>query len=750
MNISAKLALAFGAVVGTFAVAGMLIFWNLALLRSADAHVRERVSFNELALEYRHGAQEASLGAAQLASGNAMGEQRLREGTASMKSSRLLLAARSSNAAGRSEVLELERVEKLTIAATLRLAALVRSKSPQLLIDQELAFLSARADALNLRLEALFDETRDEVDTTMALADAIGTRVQAETGYALLVCVLFSVAVAMLVFRSIAGPLARLDDGVRRIGAGNLDYLIPVTSKDEVGKLTRAFNDMTVSLRSAMSALDGRNRDMRLVLDHVNQGLLTMTREGVVSGERSAITDKWLGPVPAQTTLWGHLQARDALFADTLQNSWEQVIDDFLPLELTLGQMPKVAVVSERHLEFEYMPIWEGARIDKLLVVISDVSERLARERDRAHQEDVLRIFQAVQRDKQGFVDFFAEGTALVSALTRVDANTDFVVLKRQIHTLKGNSAVFGIMSVAKTCHELETRMAENATKHVELEELEQLRVRWGELTAIVLKLLGDDALRIEIDDDEFVGILDALVKGRARREIVRMVAAWRVERVQTRLNFFAEQARELAARLNKAPLLVNVESNGLRLPRGTFANFWMNLSHAIRNALDHGIEPAAERVQHGKSGPGTLTLSTRLIDDELAIEVADNGRGIDWPRIAAKAKEHQLPANTPEELVQALFFDGLSTASAVSDVSGRGVGMAALRDACAHLGGRIVIQSTPDEGTRMSFLFPRQLMFDETVVELTTRPIANSLPPGQRGSVPVPSEAEARIRALV
>jgi two-component system chemotaxis sensor kinase CheA len=732
MTILAKLGLGFGAVVTTFGLTGALILWNLQLLRSADAHVRDRVSFNEIALEYRHGAQDASLGAAQLASGNAMGEQRISEGTASMKRSRLSLRSRINSQAQRDEVHELERVENLTVAATEHVASLVHAKSSPQLVARELAFLSARADALNLRLEALFEETREEVEATMLLSDAIGSRVQLQTRYSLLACFMVSLLVSVLVFRSIARPLAKLDEGVRHISAGDLAHVIPVTSKDEIGALTRAFNEMTLGLRKAMTALDGRNHDMRVVLDHVNQGLLTMARDGSVTAERSAMVGKWLGEISSETTLWAHFEALDPRFASALQINWEQVLDDFLPLELSLDQLPKTAQISGRHLEVEYRPIFEAAAISKLLVVISDVSDRVAREKARAHEQEVLAIFQAIQRDKQGFLDFFAEGTELVASCSRPRADSDLIMFKRQVHTLKGNSSIFGIISVATTCHDLETRMIDEPGA-TSFPEIEALRARWDELAKIVEKLVGESSTRIELDDDEFAEILEAVVKGRSRRELARMVANWRMERVQHRLTRFAEQARVLAARLGKAPLMVRVESSGMRLPRNAFQNFWRALVHAIRNAVDHGIEGPEERARSGKTEPALLTLSTRVVGEELAIEVADNGRGIDWLRIAEKAREHELPAETQEDLVQALFWDGVSTADAVSDVSGRGVGMAALRDACVRMAGRIVIESPHGQGTKMSFRFPLQIMSDETIVELNGMAIANSLLPEAR-----------------
>jgi HAMP domain-containing protein/HPt (histidine-containing phosphotransfer) domain-containing protein len=728
MTIRTRLWLGFGSVVTIFGLCGGLILMNLHLLRSTDEHVRDRVSFNEIALEYRHAALDMTLGASQVAAGNVMGEQRIREGTQGTSKSRKLLEARLTSEAERRQLQELARVERLTVAAAERVVDLVRTKASHVLVQQELAFLSARSDALNLGLEALFDETREEVVQTMATSAQIGTRVQTQTIWALLASAAFSMLVSFAVFRSIARPLARLDDGVRKLSEGDLTHTIAVTSKDEIGKLTIAFNDMTGGLRRAMSALDARNQDMRVVLDHVHQGLLTMNRDGSVSQERSAVVEKWLGPLDAEAALWASCSRHDATFAQSLELAWGDVLEDVMPIELTLDQMPKKLRVGDRHLELEYRPIFADERLSKLLVVISDVSDRVAREKARAHEQEVMAIFQAIQRDKQGFLEFFAEGTELVEALDATRPCIDEVTRKREIHTLKGSSGMFGITSVAEACHALETAMADGMSPQ---EPMAQVAMRWEELAKVVANLAGASAAKIEIDDEEYTTLLHAVARGTPRRELARMVANWRMERVELRFQRLAEQARGLARRLDKGPLQVVVEPNGARLPRDTFASFWGAFVHAIRNALDHGLELPSEREAMGKPAAGTLTLSTSLEDAHLCIDVADDGRGIDWRRIAAKAKDAGLPHATEQDLVEALFSDGVSTADAVTDVSGRGVGMAALRDVCARLGGRIVIQSTLGIGTRISFRFPANVLSERTAVEIATLPFAATLPPG-------------------
>jgi two-component system chemotaxis sensor kinase CheA len=92
---------------------------------------------------------------------------------------------------------------------------------------------------------------------------------------------------------------------------------------------------------------------------------------------------------------------------------------------------------------------------------------------------------------------------------------------------------------------------------------------------------------------------------------------------------------------------------------------------------------------------------------DALVVEIADDGRGIDWSRVRDKATAAGLPANNQSDLVEAVFADGVSTAQETTELSGRGVGLAAVRAACKSLGGAAELDSTPGQGTRFRFRVP-------------------------------------------
>lgn len=147
-------------------------------------------------------------------------------------------------------------------------------------------------------------------------------------------------------------------------------------------------------------------------------------------------------------------------------------------------------------------------------------------------------------------------------------------------------------------------------------------------------------------------------------------------------------------------------DDGGVRLER-TWVPFWSAFADGVRNAVDHGIETPEERKEKGKSEHGAVVLRAKTEGAELVIEIADDGRGIDWAAVREKANRAGLPSDGDEALQAALFSDGLSTAEQVTSLSGRGVGMGALREATHTFGGRLVVESSADAGTTVRMTFP-------------------------------------------
>jgi two-component system chemotaxis sensor kinase CheA len=472
--------------------------------------------------------------------------------------------------------------------------------------------------------------------------------------------------------------------------------------------IARSFFDNVIGLERIVQArtaeLDRRNHDMRLVLDNVAQGFVAVDRDGVPSAERSLAFDKWFGASRPGETIFDLFANTSREFADLSRLGWTEVTEAVMPLELTLAQMPKDLAVHKTAYRVAYVPIGEGQTPPRFLVVVTDVTAEVLGERSERDRHEEMQLFERFLADRLAVGDFFEEGRAMVDAMTGTKAlGTD--TLKRMLHTLKGNSAIFGLQSLTSVCHELETYVVEEDTVPP-ASELAKLRERWDRLASSLERLIGADRHVIQISESEHAALEQAVRRGAPNATILNMVHSLKLEPTQRRLEHFGEQVQRIAARLEK-DVAVRVEAHDLRVDPRHWAAFWTAFIHAVRNAVDHGLETAEERKRSGKSAQAFIALRTCVRGDRYVIEVADDGRGIDWGRIAAKAVAMGIPSTTEEQLRAAIFQDGVSTATQVTDLSGRGIGMGALRAATLSLGGELGIETRLGLGTTLRMSFP-------------------------------------------
>jgi signal transduction histidine kinase len=448
-----------------------------------------------------------------------------------------------------------------------------------------------------------------------------------------------------------------------------------------------------------------RNREMTDLLDNMDQGFLTMHRDGTLATERSALATRLLGGYQPGQRLWQAIEPHDADTAAWLELCWINVLEDALPIELTLYQMPSKLAIGDRSYRIEYKPRIQHGVVGDTLVVLTDTTAERARDRAEAAERDLLRMVERMTRDRTGFAEFVEETDRLLGRIDGVPADGVSDELKREVHTLKGNCAIYGVSQLSEACHVLEDRIAADGA--LDRSVVHAIVQAWSELKTKLERIFGGPpGAGIDVGPDDLAELRAAIARGAALGMIERIVQRWALERTRPRLERFAEQIRGLADRLGKGQVDVAVDDHGVRLDPAKFRPFWTALAHVVRNAVDHGLEPPAERAAAGKPEHGQIALITRCEAERVTIEVRDDGRGVDWEVLRARARDAARPHATRADLVDAMFSDGITTRDEVTETSGRGVGLAALRDTCKRLGGAIDVESEHGSGTRFRFTF--------------------------------------------
>ncbi len=255
-----------------------------------------------------------------------------------------------------------------------------------------------------------------------------------------------------------------------------------------------------------------------------------------------------------------------------------------------------------------------------------------------------------------------------------------------------------------------QTDRRSSQTVRVDMRRLDELMNLVGELVINRTRLQDIGAAHKLKDLNETLTRVDQISS--SLQNVVMQVRMVPIEQVFDR---FPRMVRDLSKKLNKKINLV-VEGKETEMDRTVIDEIGDPMVHLIRNSIDHGIESPEERVSKGKPEAGTITLVARHEGNNVIIEVKDDGKGVDPSIIGRLAVERglftsdQIAQIPPEEIIKIIFLPGFSTAQEVSDISGRGVGMDAVKAKLEDLNGQLDIESKVGEGSRIIIKLPLTL----------------------------------------
>jgi two-component system, chemotaxis family, sensor kinase CheA len=345
-------------------------------------------------------------------------------------------------------------------------------------------------------------------------------------------------------------------------------------------------------------------------------------------------------------------------------------------------------------------------------------------------------------------------------------------IVHREVHTLKGEAGIVGFTDVNLVCHKLEDVLAVARTNGYAVDEdfdlavnmalrfmamlvrkrvgtnlggfdlpgfirhIDELLVTWrGEVTGRsragsappITKLAGGTRAPRAMRDKMAPAAVDAFIEYAMSRgpRRNRLRASWHLLRelvgIQPavlgpqQLAKHASHAESLARELGKS-VKVTVELPALEVTSEVLAAVDAATLHLVRNAVDHGIEPAAARTAAGKPAGGAIRIAAQMQGDEVTLTVSDDGRGIDFARVQAAAIERGIIGEADaarfdrERWIELLCAPGFSTRAQASAISGRGVGLDAVRAAAGELGGDVDATSQAGAGSTwcVTFRVPR------------------------------------------
>ncbi|BET13504.1 MCP four helix bundle domain-containing protein [Pandoraea sputorum] len=610
------------------------------------------------------------------------------------------------------------------------------------------AFLFAMVAQYRDELEGVVNTLRVEKnrqkDSAIAtLNDTLSTTTTA-IGIVTGLAIVLLTAIGALLYRQITRPLSRMQAMMSEI-ANSQDFTrrVPVGRMDEIGHSIVAFNGMIEKIQERSAQLKQKTADIQAMLQNMQQGILTVVDGSKVHGEYSA----YLEAIFETQDIAGR-GVMDLVFADSDLGS-DTVSQVEAAIDACIGQDAINFAFNEHLLVGEIgkrMPDGRVKQLDltwsaitdetdtilRLMLCVRDVTElrELAAEANEQKQRlEMIGEILAVSQEKfhhfiESSTGFIRENERIIRKHSQADSAA-IAELFRNMHTIKGNARTYNLQYLTNVVHETEQRYHElRAPDEARLwdqdglmRELERVRDAVDTYAHINEMSLGRKGPGRTADEQSMVvdrahiraslrmleaadpNDLHQLVAMRdAVHQTLRLLGT---EGVGEALGGVLDSLPSLAGELGKPAPAVRIDDNGYRLRAPAVRILRDVFMHLLRNSMDHGLEGADERRAKGKPAAGTIDIEVGLDHNMLQVTLTDDGRGLALHRIRSIAVERGwITAETyvtDEQIAQFIFRPGFSTASSVTEVSGRGVGMDAVQDFVRREHGRIELRFTDE-----------------------------------------------------
>ncbi|NIF45095.1 HAMP domain-containing protein [Burkholderia sp. Tr-862] len=612
------------------------------------------------------------------------------------------------------------------------------------------AYLFANVAQYRDELESIVDtlrveKNRQKDDAISALNGMLSTTATAIAAVAGTVVVLLT-ALGFVLYRQIARPLIGMQTAMSEI-ATSQDFTrrVPVGRMDEIGHSIVAFNGMIEKIQENAAQLKQKTADIQAMLQNMQQGILTVVEGGVVHAEYSAyletifetsdIAGRDLMALVFDDSSIGadaRSQVEAAVHACLGEDSMNFAFNEHLLVNEVAKRMPDG---REKWLDLSWSAITdETDTVVRLMLCVRDVTEireLTAQAGEQQRRLEMIGEILSISQDKfHDFVHsakgFLSENERMIRQHERAD-HSIVAALFRNMHTIKGNARTYSLQHLTNIVHEAEQayeslRRADGGpewNRDALMDDLVRVREaveHYATINAVTLGRQGEparsggDYLMVErAHISESLRMLDGADPANAgdwhaaRDSVRRLLSQFGTQGIGDALGGVIESLPSLAAELGKPAPVVHIDSNGHRVRSEIGATLKNVFMHLLRNAIDHGIETSDERRAAGKPPAGKIDIAVDVEDGALRFVLGDDGRGLALDRIRGIARERgwidagNEAALTDEAVAELIFRPGFSTARAVTEVSGRGVGMDAVRNFLKRDGGDIALRFTDD-----------------------------------------------------
>jgi len=520
--------------------------------------------------------------------------------------------------------------------------------------------------------------------------------------------------------------------------------LVPYNVSTVFTKVLPIAAGMTLVLKNVcyeLSAIRERNEEERAKLKRVNKNIYEYVSEGIFSVSDNLIINdmytkvcqKIFGRDLSDVKISYLLEDEDTP-ADFIDRLFKDLFSGKIPWVAGIELLPVELIINEKTYELTYQKILEDNRIAEIIIKVTDrtytkkLQSRITLERDKL----ALSITSVMNREEllplvNEFIEYMDDMDS--ETYTREE-------LLNTIHTYKGNFGVFNFINILKALHEFEAKLLRDEI--VESSDVSFIVKELYKDLEIITEITGssffEDTIYLKANVNNLETVYSEVKKYFYDTEaslIIFIIKKIFNKSMKDIILFYAREARKKAGERGKEMKTIAVVGDDVFIDYNYYKSAIRSLVHVFNNCIDHGIEDEEERLILGKPKFGEIQCRISDYGNFFEIVIKDDGRGIALERLAEGLIENEIITQeeleqlSEEELMEYVFLAEVSTQDEASLTSGRGVGLASVKNEVEKVGGEIRIVSFVDFGTEVKILLPKE---NEALISYFSLPLLMDL----------------------
>jgi two-component system chemotaxis sensor kinase CheA len=404
--------------------------------------------------------------------------------------------------------------------------------------------------------------------------------------------------------------------------------------------------------------------------------------------------------------------------------------DNHISKELFLSLLPQEQIIGKKFVKIEYKIL----NNNRFMVILTDITETKKLESKIEYQNKIQKMIISIVANRNEFIQLKREFESFLLNLP-----VDIELIKRKLHTFKGIFAQKDMVYIVDAIHEVESKLSElksiqNSSIEAYLHALYEANLQevFNKDLNIVKSVLSDDFFEgnelLSIDlraIDELENKLISMLEDTHIREeqiiaLIDDVRKMKYIPLKKLLTPYISHVDNMSKKLDKYISQLEIVGDENVIVPSSFKELTGSLIHVFNNCIDHGIEDIDTRVKNGKNERGVISCNFEQISNTIILEIADDGAGIDTEKLTQNAikkgmiTKEESQTMSEDDKLNLIFAQSLSTKTDLSTISGRGVGMSAIKENLEKLNGKLHIENDFGKGVTFKFIVPLSTKTEE------------------------------------